>query len=103
MRKALIMVIIAILGIGGYLGWDWHDKTKKQQLEPSVTLYYWTDSKGQKHISDSAPPQNAKGVYTDKGYKHIRTPLVVTIRDKAVDAYRYIRKKLTKAGKAKKK
>ncbi|MGD2097443.1 MAG: DUF4124 domain-containing protein [Desulfobacterales bacterium] len=96
MRKAFIIVIIVILGIGGYLGWDWHDKTQKRQLEPSITLYYWTDSNGHKHVSDSAPPQNARNVYTDQGYKHIRTPLVITIGDKVVDAYRYIRKKLIK-------
>ena len=102
MRKALVIVIIAIVGIGGYLIWDWHDKTKKRQLEPSITLYYWTDAKGQKHISDSAPSQNARNVYTDKGYKHIRTPLAVTIKDKAVDVYRAIRKKLIKPKKDKK-
>ena len=103
MRKALIIMIIIIIGVGGYLGWDWYDKTKKQQLEPSITLYYWTDTKGNKHISDSPPPENIKNVTTDKGYKHIRTPLVVSIRNKAIDFYRNIRKKLIKPRKARKK
>ena len=103
MRKGLIIVIIVILGIGGYLGWDWHDKTKKRQQEPSITLYYWTDSNGNRHISDSPPPENIKNVTTDRGYKHVRPPLVVTIKDKAVEFYRSIRNKLPKPGKAKKK
>ena len=103
MRKAIIVIIGVIVGLGGYLGWDWHDKTKKRQLEPSITLYYWTDAKGHKHISDSAPPENATDVRTDKGYRHIRTPLVVTIKEKAIDFYRNIRKKLIKPGKTMKK
>jgi hypothetical protein len=103
MRKALIVVIIVMLGIGGYLGWDWYDKTKKQQLEPSMTLYYWTDSNGEKHISDAPPPENARNVTTDKGYKHIRTPLIVTLRNKVIEFYKRTKKKLLKPGKTKKK
>ncbi len=101
MRKALIVVIIVIVGIGGYLGWDWYDKTHRRQLEPSITLYYWTDADGEKHISDRPPPQNARNVYTDKGYKHIRTPLVVSIKNKVVRSYLKIRKKLFKSKKSK--
>jgi hypothetical protein len=102
MRKTLIVVIIVILGIGGYLGWDWYDKTHRRQLEPSITLYYWTDANGEKHISDRPPPQNARNVYTDKGYKHIRTPFIVTIKNKARDFYKKARKKIFKPKKAKK-
>jgi hypothetical protein len=102
MRKALIVGIIVMLGIGGYLGWDWYDKSQRRQLEPSITLYYWTDSNGEKHISDSTPPQGARNVYTDKGYKHIRTPLIVSLKDKAIDYYRKIRKKLFKSSKSQK-
>ena len=46
MRNALIVIIIIILGAGGFLGWDWYDKTQKRKLEPSITLYYWTDADG---------------------------------------------------------
>jgi hypothetical protein len=102
MRKTLIVVIIVILGIGGYLGWDWYDKTHRRQLEPSITLYYWTDANGEKHISDRPPPQKARNVYTDKGYKHIRTPLFVTIKNKARDFYKKARKKMFKPRKSKK-
>ena len=103
MRKALIVIIIIMMGTGGYLGWDWYDKTKEQKLEPSITLYYWTDAEGNKHFSDIPPPENARNVYTDKGYKHIKPPLIVTIKNKAVEYYKKIMKKLFKPGKAKKK
>ncbi|MDX1708396.1 MAG: DUF4124 domain-containing protein [Desulfobacterales bacterium] len=103
MRKVLIVVIVVIVGIGGYLGWDWYDKTHRRQLEPSITLYYWTDADGEKHISDRPPPQNAKNVYSDKGYKHIRTPLIVSIKNKVVESYLKIRKKLVKSRKSKEK
>ena len=103
MQKALIIIIVLILGSGGYLAWDWYDKTKKQQLEPSMTLYHWTDSRGGKHISDAPPPENARNVYTDKGYKYIRAPLIVTIKDEAVEFYKNTKKKLFKSSKTKKK
>ena len=102
MRKALIVIIIIVMGTGGYLGWDWYDKTKEQKLEPSITLYYWTDAKGNKHFSDIPPPENARNVYTDKGYKHIKPPLIVTIKNKAVEYYKKIKKKLFKPRKTKK-
>ena len=101
MRKPLIVIIIIIMGVGGFLGWDWYDKTQKQRHEPSITLYYWTDANGEKHISDVAPPQNATNVYTDKGYKYIRPPLIVTIKNKVVEYYKKAKKKLFKPGKGK--
>ena len=88
MHKALIVIIVIIVAIGGYLGWDWHDKTTKQKLKPSITLYYWTDAEGNRHFSDTPPPEGAKDVYADKAYKYIEPPLVVTIKDKAIDFYR---------------
>jgi hypothetical protein len=91
-----------MMGTGGYLGWDWYDKTKKQKLEPSITLYYWTDAKGNKHFSDIPPPENARNVYKDKGYKHIKPPLIVTIKNKAVEYYKKTKKKLLSPRKTKK-
>ena len=102
MRKAVTVITVLVIGLGAYLGWDWYDKTHKQQLEPSITLYYWTDSKGGKHISDSPPPAKARNVYTDKGYKHIRKPIVVMVKDRAVDIYKKIKRKLFKPRKASK-
>ena len=103
MRRAFVIVIVVLFGIGGYLGWDWHDKTKKRQLEPSLTLYYWTDARGQKHISDSPPPEHIQNVTTDTGYKYVRAPLVVIIRDKLIDFFESIRNKVFKPRKTGKK
>jgi len=103
MRKALIIIIIIIVGMGGYLGWDWYDKTRNQKLEPSITLYYWTDAAGNKYFSDTPPPQNARNVHKEKGYKYIKPPLIVTIKNKAVEYYKKAKKKLFKPGKTKKK
>jgi hypothetical protein len=97
MRKAIIIIVIIIIGTGAFLGWDWYHKSQKQKLEPSITLYYWTDAEGNKHVSDVAPPQNAKNVYTDKGYEYITPPLIVTIKNKAVEYYRETKKKLFSA------
>ncbi len=103
MRKALIVILILIIGTGGFLGWDWYAKTKKQALEPSITLYYWTDAKGNKHFSDSPPPEGAKNIYKEKGYKHIKPPLVVLIKNKAIEFYKETKKKLFKTKKKRKK
>lgn len=103
MRKAIIVVIIIVIGAGGYLAWDWHDKTEKQALEPSITLYYWTDAKGNRHISDTPPPKTAGNVYQDKGYKYIKPPLIVTIKDRAVEFYKKTKQKLFKPRQRKKK
>ena len=103
MRKALIVIIIIIMGTGGYLGWDWYDKTHDQKLEPSITLYYWTDAAGNKYFSDTPPPENARNVHKEKGYKHIKPPLIVTIKNKAVEYYKKTKKKLFESGKTPKK
>jgi len=99
MRKALIVIIVLAVGAGGYLGWDWYAKTRKQTLEPSITLYYWTDAKGNKYSSDSPPPADARNIQTEKGYKHIQPPLVVIIKNKAIEFYKAAREKLFKTKK----
>lgn len=102
MQKALIIIIVIIVAIGGYLGWDWHDKTSKQALEPSITLYYWTDAQGNKHVSDTPPPKDAKDVSTDKGYKYIKAPLIVAFKNKSIELYKKIKEKLFEKKKTKK-
>ena len=103
MRKATIIIILVIVAVGAYLGWDWYAKTTKQKLEPSITLYFWTDADGNKHFSDTPPPDGARDVYTDKGYKHIKPPLVVVIKDKTVEFYKEMKKKHFKPKKKSKK
>ena len=103
MQKSLIIIIVIIVAIGGYLGWDWYDKTTKQKLEPSIPLYFWTDAKGNKHFSDTPPPEGAKDVYTEKWHKHIKPPLVVIIKNKTNELYKAAKKKLFKTEKKRKK
>lgn len=103
MRKTLIVVIVLVLAAGGYLGWDWYAKTRKQTLEPGITLYYWTDAKGGRHFSDSPPPADARNIQTEKGYKHLKPPLIVSIKNKAVEFYEKAKKKLSKPGQIRKK
>jgi predicted negative regulator of RcsB-dependent stress response len=71
MKNVLIIVVILFLGVAGFLGWDWYDKTQRQELEPSITLYSWEDEKGDRHFSDTPPPQGAKNIQKTKGYKHL--------------------------------
>lgn len=103
MRKALIVIIVLVVAAGGYLGWDWYAKTKKQRLEPSITLHYWTDAEGNKYFSDAPPPSDAKNIHTEKGYKHIKPPLVVIIKKKAIELYKAAKDKLLKPEKRRKK
>ena len=103
MKKALIVVIIIWVSGGGFLFYDWHAKTKKMAAEPSITLYSWTDENGQKHFTDTQPPRGAKNVEKFKGYEHVRPPLITKIRDKSVDFFKWIKDKLFKKKKDKKK
>jgi hypothetical protein len=102
MRKAFVVILILIIGIGGFLVWDWYAKTQKQALEPSVTLYFWTDARGNKHFSDSPPPEGAKNIYKEKGYKHIKPPLIVLVKNKGIKFYQKMKKKLFSPQKKKK-
>ncbi len=103
MKKALIVIIIIFVAIGGFLFYDWHVKTKKMAAEPSMTLYSWTDENGEKHFTDTQPPRGAKNVEEFKGYEHVKPPLITTIRDKSVDFFKWIKDKLFKKKKDKKK
>ena len=54
-------------------------------------------------ILEVKPPEDARDVYTDKGYKHIKPPLVVIIKDKSLEFYKKAKKKLFKPDKKRKK
>ncbi len=103
MKKALIVVIIILVAIGGFLFYDWHVKTKKMAAEPSITLYAWTDDNGEKHFTDTEPPRGAQNIEEFKGYEHVKPPLITKIRDKSVDFFKWINKKLFKKKSEKKK
>ncbi len=95
-KKVLIISIVVWVGIAGFLYYDWHVKTKKMAAEPSITLYSWTDEDGNKHFTDTQPPQGAKNVEAVKGYEYIETPLIVKIKDKTFDFFKWTKGKLFK-------
>ena len=95
-KKALIISMVAWVGIAGFLYHDWHDKTKKMAAEPSITLYSWTDEDGNKHFTDTQPPQGAKYVEEVKGNEYIEPPLIVKIKDKISDFFKWVKGKLFK-------
>ena len=103
MKKALVVILIIVLGFSGFLYYDWHTKTKKQAAEPSLTQYSWTDARGTRHFTDSPPPKGATNIKETKGYRHIDSPLVVDISNKAVEYFGQVKQKLFKPRKKKSK
>jgi hypothetical protein len=96
MKKALISVIALIIGITGFLAYDWHKKTTIQKDDQRVTLYSWTDKKGVKHFTDTQPPDEAGNVEMQRGYQYVDQPLVVKIKNKTIAAYQWAKKRLFK-------
>ena len=94
MKKAFIIIAILACGFGAYLFYDWHVKAKEKTDEQGITLYSWTESKGAKHFTDKPPPKGAKNVKETKGHKFVESPLVVKIKDKTIEYYKWIRNKL---------
>jgi len=103
MKKALMVIIILILGCCGFLYYDWHTKTHKQAAEPSIAQYAWTDAQGTRHFTDTVPPAGAINIEKTKGYKYIDPPLVITLKNKTIEYYDRIKEKISKSKKKKKK
>lgn len=87
MKKILIFILIFTGLAAGYLYYDWNVKTKRQAAEPSKTLYSWTDENGVKHFTDQKPPSEAKKIKKTKGFKYIKPPLIITIKEGVVNIY----------------
>ena len=103
MKKALIIILILLIGTAGFLYYDWYVKTKKLAAEPSITLYSWTDKEGKKHFTDTQPPLGAKNVEEIKGYEHIEPPLIEKIKDNSIVFFKWVKGKLFKKKKKNKK
>jgi hypothetical protein len=99
MKKALMVIIILILGCCGFLYYDWHTKTHKQPAEPSIAQYAWTDAQGTRHFTDREPPAGATNIEKTEGYKHIAPPLVITLKNKTIAYYNRIKEKISKSKK----
>ena len=103
MKKVVIILLVLICGSVGLLAYDWHVKTSIQEDDQRVTLYSWTDEKGAKHFTNTQPPDDAKNIEESKGYKYVDQPLVVKIKIKTIEGYKWIKKKLFKNKDRKKK
>ncbi len=103
MKKVLIIALLIILGSVGFLAYDWHVKTTIQADDQRVTLYSWTDENGARHYTNTQPPDGAQNIEESKGYKYVDQPLVVKIKDKTIEGYQWIKKKLFKKKDRKKK
>ena len=101
MNKTLVVILIIVLGFGGFLYYDWHTKSNKQTAEPSIPQYSWTDRDGARHFTDSAPPEGATNIKKTKGYQYIEPPLVITLKNKTVEYYNRIKEKISKSKKKK--
>ena len=102
MKKTLAVILIIVLGFSGFLYYDWHTKTKKQTAEPNIPQYSWTDQDGARHFNDRPPPEGATNIKETKGYQYIEPPLVITLKDKAIEYYNRIKEKISKSKKKKK-
>ena len=96
MKKIVMIVLILILGSGGYLVYDWHVKTTLQEDDQRVTLYSWTDENGARHYTNTQPPDDARNVEEQKGYQYSDQPLLVKIKDKVIEGYKWLRNKFSK-------
>ena len=94
MKKALVVIAVLVFGVSGFLYYDWHTKTTRLTSEPSIPQYSWTDAQGTRHFTDRPPPAGATNIKETKGYKSIDPPLVVTIKEKVIEIYQDIKKKL---------
>ena len=103
MKKALVVTLLIVIGFGGFLYYDWHTKTRQQAAEPSIPQYSWTDSRGVRHFTDSAPPAGATDIKETRGYKYIDPPLVVTIKNRIVEYWGKIKEKIFRPKKKRKK
>lgn len=87
-RKALLIVVGIVLAAAGYLGYDYYMWAKYLEPDPSVNLYGWTDSRGVRHFTDSAPAAGARDVQITQGFKHRKLPLVIQAKEKIIGIYR---------------
>jgi heme-degrading monooxygenase HmoA len=103
MKKALLVIVILIVGTAGFLAYDWYAKTTLLEDDQRVTLYSWTDENGARHFTNAQPPDGARNVEEHKGFAYTDRPLVLKLKDKAIDGYKRVGDKLFKKKKKKKK
>ena len=94
MKKALIITLILILGATGYLAYDRYIKTTIYEDDQRVTLYSWTDEKGARHYTNTQPPHGARNVEKRKGFDYTDQPLVIKLKERTIEGYKWVKEKL---------
>lgn len=87
-RRVLLIIVGIFLAAAGYLGYDYYMWAKYLEPDPDVSLYGWTDTRGVRHYTDTAPPAGARDVQVTPGYKHRRLPWVMKAKEKIIHIYR---------------
>lgn len=96
MKKAIIVAIFLIIGTAGFLAYDWYAKTTTYEDDQRVTLYSWMDEKGARHYTNTQPPDGARNVEESKGFKYTDQPLVIKLKNRTVEGYKWVKQKLFK-------
>jgi len=94
MKKTLILAALLITVLAAYLVYDWHIKTNQRKTDPGIPLYTWTDKGGAIHYTDTEPPPGAKNVKVTRGVNYYEPPLFFIIRDKTVELFEGVSKKI---------
>lgn len=87
-RRVVLIVVGIILAAASYLVYDYYIWVKYLEPDPNVNLYGWTDARGVRHYTDTAPPAGARDVKVTSGYKHRRLPWVLKAKEKIFRIYR---------------
>ena len=96
MKKALIVLLIAIAGPGGYLAYDWITVADKRANAPIVNIYSWKDADGLVHFSDKPPPSGALEVHKTRGQAYIAPPLIIRVKERAIEWFDKAKKGISK-------
>ena len=81
---------------------EWHRAWKNEFPTAWQEVVHY-DENGEKHFTDTQPPRGARNVEEFKGYEHVKPPLIIKIRDRSIDFFKWIKGKLFKKKKDKKK
>ncbi len=96
MKNVLIALLIAVAGLGGYLAYDWISVADKRANAPIVNIYSWKDADGLVHFSDKTPPSDAREIQKTRGQAYIAPPLIVRVKERAMEWFDKAKKGISK-------
>lgn len=97
--KKFLIVLLAVVGLlAGYLAYDWITVSERRANAPVVNIYSWKDAQGSMHFSDKPPPDGATEIHKTRGHAYVAPPLVVRIKQTAVDWFNRAKQGISKRG-----